>query len=59
MGAKVSEGQTNNIVVNLSGSPVTPSQLETQLNNYPIPGLSRVIVAREVAPSCEVAGVRG
>jgi len=41
---KVLKGQTNNVVVNLSDSSVTPQELQNQLNNYPIPGLKQVIV---------------
>lgn|GEM_PF-3343488 len=41
---KVQGGQTNNMVVNLTDSPATPDALQTQLVNYPVPGLQQVIV---------------
>ena len=44
IGNKVSGGQTNNVVVNLTDSAITPAQLQNQLNTYPIPGLQQVIV---------------
>jgi filamentous hemagglutinin len=41
---KVTSGQASNIVVNLSDSSATPAALQTQLANYPVPGLKQVIV---------------
>jgi len=43
IGNKISNGQTNNVVVNLTDSTITPAQLQNQLNTYPIPGLQQVI----------------
>ncbi|WP_141243368.1 hypothetical protein [Bordetella genomosp. 1] len=40
---KVAKGQADNIVVNLTDSSATPDALQTQLTNYPIPGLKQVI----------------
>ncbi len=42
--SKVAKGQTDNVVVNLADSTITPAQLQSQLTNYPIPGLKQVIV---------------
>ena len=41
---KVTSGQASNIVVNLTDSSATPAALQTQLTNYPVPGLKQVIV---------------
>jgi filamentous hemagglutinin len=41
---KVTGGQASNIVVNLTDSSATPAALQTQLTNYPVPGLKQVIV---------------
>ena len=45
---KVVRGQTDNVVVNLKDTTITPAQLQSQLNNYPIPGLKQVIVINQV-----------
>jgi filamentous hemagglutinin len=44
MEEKVISGQTSNIVVNLTDSPVTPAALISQLENHPIVGLNQVII---------------
>lgn len=44
IGGKVSKGQTDNVVVNLTDSSASLADLRAQLTSYPIPGLKRVIV---------------
>ena len=41
---KVAKGQTENVVVNLADTTITPAQLQAQLTSYPIPGLKQVVV---------------
>ncbi|WP_445327142.1 CdiA C-terminal domain-containing protein [Yoonia sp. GPGPB17] len=41
---KVTSGQTQNVVVNLADTSVTPAQVIQQLTDYPIPGLQNVII---------------
>jgi hypothetical protein len=41
---KVLRGQTNNVVVNLADTSITPAALKEQLINYPIPSLKQVII---------------
>jgi hypothetical protein len=41
---KVADEQADNVVVNLADSPATPAALQSQMDNYPIPGLKHVIV---------------
>ena len=41
---KVSSGQTDNLVVNLRDSTVSPAALESQLTRFPVAGLKQVIV---------------
>jgi hypothetical protein len=41
---KVESGQTQNVVVNLSDTTVTPSQLTQQLRDYPVSGLQSVVI---------------
>jgi filamentous hemagglutinin family protein len=41
---KVARGQTENVVVNLADTTITPAQLQAQLASYPIPGLKQVVV---------------
>lgn len=44
IGNKVFEGQADNVVLNLSDSIATLSGIKSQLSNYPIPGLKKLIV---------------
>jgi filamentous hemagglutinin len=41
---KVEREQTNNVVVNLADTPITPVAMKEQLTNYPVPGLKQVII---------------
>jgi hypothetical protein len=41
---KVQSGQAQNVVVNLKDSSVTSEMLNTQISNYPIDGLKRLII---------------
>lgn len=41
---KVESGQTQNVVVNLADTTVTPSQLTQQLVDYPVPGLRSLVI---------------
>lgn len=41
---KVTKGQTENVVVNLADTTITPAQLQAQLTSYPILGLKQVVV---------------
>lgn len=41
---KVESGQTQNVVVNLADTTVTPSQLTQQLRDYPVSGLQGVVI---------------
>ncbi|MDR6856822.1 ESPR-type extended signal peptide-containing protein [Variovorax guangxiensis] len=41
---KVNSRQADNVVVNLADTYVTPTALQEQLANYPIPGLKQVII---------------
>lgn len=41
---KVVSGQTQNVVVNLADTTVSPSQLTQQLTDYPIAGLKSVVI---------------
>ncbi|MBS0342777.1 MAG: DUF637 domain-containing protein, partial [Proteobacteria bacterium] len=45
---KVAKGQTENVVVNLADTTITPAQLQAQLTSYPIPGLKQVVVIDQV-----------
>ncbi|MGJ0621776.1 MAG: hypothetical protein ACR65Z_13860 [Methylocystis sp.] len=39
---KVSEKQSNNVIINLRDSPITIEQIEAQVRNYPIDGLNHL-----------------
>jgi filamentous hemagglutinin len=44
MATKISSGQANNLVVNLTDSSVSVDALQAQLRQYPVPGLNKVLV---------------
>ncbi|WP_169727004.1 hypothetical protein [Desulfovibrio cuneatus] len=43
-GKKINEGQTNNVVINLSDTNVTIDALRQQFTSWPMDGLKRALI---------------
>lgn len=44
MKGKIDEGQTSNVVINMSDTKVSFSQLQQQLTKWPIMGMDKLII---------------